>query len=379
MKFLPLILANLFRKKLRMALTLCSFAVALFLFGLLATIQAAFNVGLEIAGVDRLVVRNKTSIIMPLPYSYRDRILQIPGVKDINFATWFGGVYKDERNFIPQFATDDDSQLSMFNEFTVPKEQWEAYVADREGCIVGRYLVEKYGFKVGDRIPIRGTIWPGTWEFNVRGVYDGKKDVADTTQFWFHYKYLEERREWGKGTVGWYMVKVDNPDNAARIAKAIDETFANSPYESASETERAWNAGFVKQMGNIQLLILVIGTVVFFTLLLVTGSTLAMSVRERTGELGVLKAFGFSDGRILALVLLESLFPAAVGGGTGIFLAKLFTLGGDPTNGMLPIFLLSWDKVFLGLMFAIAIGGATGILPALVAMRLRIVDALRRV
>ncbi len=378
MKFLPLIFANLRRKKTRTVLTLGSFAVALFLFGLLATIQTAFNQGVEVAGVDRLVVRNKVSLIMPLPYAYRDRIAQIPGVRLVSFANWFGGYYQDPKNFFPQFAIETDTWHRMYPEFKIPPKEWADFVADREGCIIGRSTAEKYNFKIGDRVPIIASIWGGVWEFNVRGIYEGSRQEDDTTQFWFHWKYLEERRQYGKGTVGWYMVKVDDPDDAPRVARTIDDKFANSPWETSAESERAFAAGFVKQMGNIQLLILSIGGVVFFTLLLVTGNTMAMSVRERTGELAVLKTLGFSDGRVLRLILAEASTYALVGGGLGLAGAKLLTLRGDPT-GFLPVFYLAPEKMALGLLAAAVVGVASGIIPAVIAMRLKIVEALRRV
>ena len=270
MKFFRLVWSNLLRKKTRTTLTIGSFAVALFLFGLLVTIQTAFNQGVEVAGVDRLVVRNKISLIMPLPLSYQQQMLQIPGVKAVTFATWFGGYYQDPKNFFPQFAIQKETWLKMYPEFQVPKDQWSAFLADREACIVGQKTAQKYGIKVGDRIPIVASIWGGVWEFNVRGIYTGVRTEDDTTQLWFRWDYLDERRQWGKGTVGWYVVRVENPDDAMAVAKAIDGRFANSSWETKTDTERAFAAGFVKQMGNIKLLILVIGGVVFFTLLLVT-------------------------------------------------------------------------------------------------------------
>lgn len=379
MKYFRLIWSNLLRKKVRTTLTVGSFAVALFLFGLLAAIQTAFNQGIEVAGVDRLVVRNKVTLIMPLPYSYRDRMLQLPGVKAVSFSSWFGGYYQDERNFFPQFAIDKESWRTIYPEFKIPDDQWAAFLADKEGCIIGRQTATKYGFKVGDRVPIVASIFGGVWEFNVCGIYDGTRTEDDITQFWFRSDYLEERRNWGKGMVGWYVVKVDDPDHAVTVAKEIDDRFANSSWETKADTERAFAAGFVKQMGNIQLLIMVIGSVVFFTLLLVTGNTMAMSVRERTGELAVLKTIGFTDAAVLWLVLGESVLYAIQGGILGLLAVKLFTLRGDPTGGFLPLFYLSPAKMLLGLFFAIAIGAASGFIPALLAMRLRIVDALRRV
>jgi len=378
-KFLRLIWSNLLRRKVRTTLTIGSFAVALFLFGLLATIQTAFNQGIEVAGVDRLVVRNKISLIMPLPLAYKERMLQVPGVKMVTYASWFGGYYQDPKNFFPQFAVEKEGWLGMYPEFKIPREEWTAFLADKEGCVIGRQTAAKYGFKVGDRVPIVASIFGGVWEFNVCAIYDGARTEDDTTQFWFRADYLEERRQWGKGLVGWYVVKVDTPDHAMAVAKAIDDRFANSSWETKADTERAFAAGFVKQMGNIQFLILSIGSVVFFTLLLVTGNTMAMSVRERTGELAVLKTLGFTDAGVLWLILGESLLYAVQGGILGLGTVKLFTLSGDPTGGFLPLFYLSPAKMLLGLLVALIVGAASGIIPALLAMRLRIVDALRRV
>jgi putative ABC transport system permease protein len=379
MKYVHLVLSNLFRKKTRTALTMGSFAVALFLFGILAVVDGAFQQGVDVAGVDRLVVLNRVSIIQPLPLAYRDRLLRVAGVTHVTFANWFGGVYQDERNFFPQFAVDRESYRQMFTEFVVPDDQWQAFQTDKEGAIVGEALAERFKWKLGDRIPIKGTIFAGTWEFNVRGIYKGRRVQDDTTQFWFRWDYLDERKAFGKGWVGWYTVRIANPDDAVRLVKVIDEQFANSPAETKTDTEKAFAASFVKQMGNIQLLIMSVGSVVFFTLLLVTGNTMAIAVRERTRELAVLKAVGFSDRFVLALVIVETMIVAVVGGGVGLGLAKLFTLRGDPTGGLLPFFFLGPDDIALGLGLALAVGLAAGVLPALSASRLRVVDALRRV
>jgi putative ABC transport system permease protein len=379
MKFLPLVIANLFRKKIRTALTIGSFTVALFLFGLLVIVRGAFSQGVDIAGADRLVIINKTSLIQPLPLSYRDRLLRIPGIEQVTFQNWFGGVYQDEKNFFPQFAIDIDNQRAMYPEFVVPEDQWKAFVADRQGTIVGQSLADRFGWKVGDRIPIKGTIYTGQWEFNVRGIYRGTRAQDDTTQFWFHWDFLEERRAFGKGDVGWYVVRVGNPDQSVQVAKTIDAEFANSPFETKTDTEKAFAASFVKQMGNIEFLILTVGGVVFFTLLLVTGNTMAIAVRERIGELAVLKALGFSNRFVLLLVMMESLILAFIGGGLGMLLAKLFSLHGDPTNGILPYFYLPPLAIASGVGTALLVGVAGGILPAISAMRLRVVDAIRRV
>jgi putative ABC transport system permease protein len=379
MKYVPLVLSNLFRKKTRTALTSGSFAVALFLFGILAVVDGAFQQGVDVAGVDRLVVLNRVSIIQPLPLAYRDRLLRIPGVTHVTFANWFGGVYQDERNFFPQFAVDRETYRQMFTEFIVPDDQWQGFETDKEGAIVGEALAERFKWKIGDRIPIKGTIFAGTWEFNIRGIYRGRRVQDDTTQLWFRWDYLDERKAFGKGWVGWYTVRIANPDDAVRLVKVIDEQFVNSPAETKTDTEKAFAASFVKQMGNIQLLIMSVGSVVFFTLLLVTGNTMAIAVRERTRELAVLKAVGFSDRFVLMLVIAETMVVAVVGGGVGLGLAKLFTLRGDPTGGLLPFFYLASDDIALGLGLALAVGLAAGVLPALSASRLRVVDALRRV
>jgi putative ABC transport system permease protein len=380
MKFARLMLANLFRKKTRLVLTISSFAIALLLFGFLAIIRMAFSGGVDLAGADRLVIINRTSIIQPLPLAYRDRMLRIPGVKDVTHFNWFGGVYQDPKNFFGQFVIDVDHQRQMFPEFVVPEDQWQNFVKDRTGAIAGAATAKRFGWKIGDRIPIQGTFLPGTWEFTLDGIYHANRSGDDETQFWFQWDYFEEKvPERYKGMAGWYYVKVANPDDSARVAKAIDNEFANSAYETRTDTERAFAASWVKQFGNIEFLIMVIGTVVFFTLLLITGNTMAIAVRERTAELAVLKAVGFSDRFVLLFVLAEAAVIAAVGGAIGLGLAKLLTLGGDPTGGFLQIFSMPASTIPWGLGAALAVGIASGILPALGAMRLRVVDALRRV
>jgi putative ABC transport system permease protein len=379
MKYLPLIFANLFRKKLRTTLTVGSFIVALFLFGFLAIIHGAFSGGVDLVGIDRLMVINKVSIIQPLPLSYKDQIQRIPGVKYVTYQSWFGGIYQDPKNFFPSFAVDPDTQRLVFPELAVTDDQWKDFVGDREGAIVGKRTADRFKWKIGDRVPLQAPIYGGVWEFNIRGIYNSPREGEDLTQFWLQKQYLEERRTFGKGQTGWYTVKLDSPDDSSRVIKAIDDMFANSPYETKTETLAAMAASWVKQAGNIEFLILAIGGVVFFTLLLVTGNTMALAVRERLGELAVMKAVGFSDRFVLFIVLAESVLVAVVGGAIGLALAKLFTLGGDPTGGVLQTFLLPGSSMLLGMICAIAIGFLSGILPATTAMRLRVVDALRRV
>lgn len=382
MKFSRLILANLFRKKIRLVLTIGSFAVALFLFAFLAVVRDAFSRGADVAGADRLVIINRTSIINPLPLSYRDKILRIPGVKVITHNNWFGGIYQDEKNFFPQFVIDPENQRQVFPELVVPDDQWAAFLKDRQGAIVGRRTMERFHWKIGDRIPLKSTVFGNdAWEFNIDGVYHGKRAQDDETQFWFQWDYYEEKvPDRVKGNVGWYVLRLNSPDDAVRVAKAIDAEFANSPYETKTETESAFAAGWVKQFGNIRFLILSIGIVVFFTLLLVTGNTMAISVRERTAELAVLKAIGYSDRSVLFFVLAESLTIALFGGVLGLLLA----LGAIPVmsvalSGLLPNLILAPSVLVFGLVLALAVGIASGFLPGWGAMRLRIINALRRV
>jgi putative ABC transport system permease protein len=382
MKFSRIVLANLFRKKIRLLLTIGSFAVALFLFAFLAVVRDAFGRGADVAGADRLVIINRTSIINPIPLSYRDKIVRIPGVKVITHNNWFGGIYQEEKNFFPQFVIDPENQRQVFPELIVPDDQWANFVKDRQGAIVGARTAERFHWKVGDRIPIRATVFvPGTWEFNIDGIYHGNKPQDDETQFWFQWDYFEEKvPERYKGNVGWYVLKLNSPDDAVRVAKAIDSEFANSPYETKTETESQFAAGWVKQFGNIRFLIVSIGIVVFFTLLLVTGNTMAISVRERTGELAVFKAIGYSDGKVMMFVLLESLVIALIGGVMGLLLAMVAVPGiSKALNGLVPSLILQPSILVAGLLVALFVGLVSGLLPGIGAMRLRIVNALRRV
>lgn len=383
MKFSRLILANLLRKKARLVLTIGSFAVALFLFALLGVVNEAFGRGADVVSANRLVTINRTSIINTIPLSYRDEILRIPGVTAITHDNWFGGVYQDPKNFFPQFVIDPENQRKVYPELIVPDDQWNAFLKDRQGVIVGADTVKRFGWKVGDRIPITTTLYGlqnRALEFNIDGVYHGAKPEDDQTQFWLQWEYFKESvPDSVKGQVGWYTVLIANPEDAPRIAKAIDNMYLNSPYETRTETESAFAEGWVKQFGNIKFLIVSIGTVVFFTLLLVTGNTMAISVRERTNELGVLKAIGFSDGAVLGLVLAESM-AIALAGCVGLILALVaIPQLSRAMAGLLPPLLVTAKTLAYGVIAAILVGFAAGIIPAYGAMRMRVVTALRRV
>lgn len=380
MRFLPLLLANLRRRKIRTVLTVGSFVVALFLFGVLGSIHYGFRQGIDVAGADRLVVIGRTSIIQPLPITYHGRLQRIDGVQDVAHSTWFGGVYQDPKNFFPQFAIVPDDWRRMYPEFVVDDAEWQAFLADRQGVVIGRKLAARFGWQVGGRVPLKapGYLGGGSWEFNVRGIYRGTRPNDDETQFWLRHDYLYEKAPpFWKGIVGWYIVRVADPGRALAISRAIDAEFANSASETRTQTESAFAAAFVEQMGNVQFLLVAVGSVVFFTLLLVTGNTMAISVRERTNELAVLKAIGYSDRFVLGLVLAESLLIAAVGGGLGLWLARGLTEQ-DITGGLILLY-LPWPALALGTGVTLATGLLAGLLPALGAMRLDVVAALRRV
>lgn len=376
MKHLPLLIANILRKKIRTGLTIGSFMVALFLFGLLMILHGAFNQHGQ-TGADRLVVFNKVSIIRPLPYSYQQRLEQVTGVTGVAHMNWFGGIYQDERNSFAEYAIDPVTYFQMFPELTVPDDQWRAFLADREGCVVGAATAKRFNWKIGDRIPLKGTIYPGLWEFNLRGIYHGRPQ-DNTTSFLLRYDYLDERAGLSKGNVGWYFVRIANPDDSERISKAIDNLFSNSPYETTTQSESTFMTAWLKQVGNIELLILSVGGVVFFTLLLVTGNTMAIALRERVRELALLKAVGFSNEFVMFLVLAESLVVALIGGSIGLGLAKLFSLRGDPTH-LLGYFNLPLSGVIAGLFLTLVVGILSAFLPALSAMRLTVIDGLRRI
>ena len=384
MKYLRLIFSNLKRKKLRTTLTALSILVAFVLFGFLAAVRVAFNQGVDVAGVDRLVVRHKVSIIQFLPQSYRDRIERIDGVDLAVHATWFGGIYQKPSNFFAQMPVEPEPFLDMFPEYLLDPEERAAWLSTRTGAIAGRVTADRFGWKVGDRIPIQATIWTkkdGTraWEFDLVGIYEGAEKGTDTSNFFFRQDYFEEARAWGDGNVGWYYVRVENPEEAAQVAQAIDAEFANSPAETKSEPEGAFVQGFANQVGNIARILMAILAAVFFTILLIAGNTMAQTVRERINELAVLKAVGFTDRGVLGLVLGESCLLTGIGGLLGLGIAwLLITVKGDPTGGAFPVFYFPIPDLILGVFLVLLVGIATGLFPSIQARRLQIADALRR-
>ncbi|MCB1042325.1 MAG: ABC transporter permease [Acidobacteria bacterium] len=384
MKYLSLIFTNLGRKKIRTSLTFMSVLVAFILFGLLGAVQTALSQGVDVAGADRLVVRHKVSIIQMLPYSYGNRMAQMDGIDLATHFVWFGGIYQDPKNFFPQMPVDPIPFLDMYPEYELSQDHRDAWLNTRTGAIVGRKLADRFGWKIGDRIPIQATIWTKkdggrTWEFDIVGIYDSKKKGVDLTQFFFRYDYFDETRRGAEGQVGWYVVRVKNPDQAADVAKNIDDMFANSPYETKAETEGAFVQAFAKQIGNITSIIIAIMSAVFFTILLVAANTMGQSVRERIVELGVLKAIGFTDRSVWAMVLGEAIMLTATAGLIGLGLSWLAVSGmSDSLSGVFPVFYLPVKTVLIGIALTVAVGLVAGSIPSFQAGQLRIADALRR-
>jgi putative ABC transport system permease protein len=383
MKFLYLIGSNLKRKKLRTALTVLSIMVAFVLFGFLCAIKQALVGGVNMAKADRLVVRNKVSLILSLPQSYQSRIDRIAGVALSAHLTWFGGIYQEPKNFFPQMAVVPEDILKAYPEIVLAPDQRQAWLQSRTAAIVGRKTALRFGWKIGDKIPIQSAIWTkkdgsGLWEFDLAGIFDGKEKGTDTTPLYFRYDYFDEARNYNKGQVGWYVIRVKDPSQAVGIAHRIDDEFANSSAETISETEGAFVQAFGKQIGDVALITAGIMGAVFFTILLVAGNTMSQAVRERTGELGVLKAIGFTNGHVLFMVLAESWLIALIGGLAGLGLAWAIISRGDPTGGLLPLFFLPPSDLAVGMAISAALGFVTGIFPALQATRLRVADALRR-
>jgi putative ABC transport system permease protein len=383
MKFLPLVWRNLRRRKVRTLFTTLSIVVAFLLFGLLAALNLAFTMGVDVADMDRLILTHKVSLIQLLPLSYESRIEAIPGVVGVVHQTWFGGIYQDPKNFFMQLPVDPERWLRMYPEYRLPEDQKKKFIADRTCAIVGRATADRFGWKVGDRVPIQGTVWTKrdgsrAWEFDICGIFDAAKKGVDTSTFVFHYDYFDEARQFGRGLVGWYVIRIGDPSRAKQIIDRIDSTFANSEYETKTVPEKAFAQAFAAQIGDIGAIIRAIITAVFFTILLVAANTMAQSVRERTSELAVLKTLGFTNRGVLAMVLAEACLLACVGGGVGLALGALAISAGDPTGGFLPIFYFPGKDAVWGVVLVLLLGVATGLLPALQAMRLSIVEALRR-
>jgi putative ABC transport system permease protein len=385
MNDLVLIRKNLFRKKLRAILMIVSIVVAFAIFGVLASFERAFYAGEEQALDNRLVVVNKIHFTQPLPISYYRRVAAIEGVEKITHSNWFGGYYQDPKNELVVFAVEPESFMDvMESSFIFPAEERKSFIRERTGAYVGEALAKRWGWKVGDRIPLGSNIFSQkdgshTWYFTIVGIFKGQKAMDDTNYMVFQYKYLDETRSFGKDYIGWLTLQTESPSLNDKVIKTIDDIFANSPYETATDTEKAFNKAFLAQVGDIALIVGLVVSASFLTILMIVGNTMVMSIRERTLEIGVFKALGFSDGHILRLVLGESLLLAAIGGSIGLGIAALAVQNlRQQLMSFIPGMTLQPEIIATGVVLIILLGLITGLIPALNAMRLKIADALGR-
>jgi putative ABC transport system permease protein len=383
-RYLPLLWAGLFRKKTRTILTLLSIVVAFALFGLLQAVQAAFESGADAADAKRLLATARYSIIEPLPMAYQRRIEQVPGVVGVAYADWFGAKYQNESNAFPVFAVDPARYLDMYPEFTIAREQREAFVKTRTGAVAGKRLADRFGWRVGQKLPISSEIHPKTdgsmnWEFDLVGIIDADDPAVrgNTDMVLINVAYFDEARQVGKGKTGWYIVRIADSTQARGISASIDTLFMNSPDETKTQPEKEFAIGFAKQIGDIGALVTRILVAVFFTILILTGNTMAQSIRERIPELAILKTLGFSDGKVTALVLAEAVLLLILGGaiGMGAAVAAMPALNGS-TGGRFPPLFVGPETWLLAAAVAAVVALVIGLPPALRANRLKIVDAL---
>lgn len=380
-----LIVKNLFRKKLRAILMLVSILIAFLIFGVLAGFERAFNSGEDVAAADRLVVVNKINFTQPLPIAYFNRVRGIDGVRQATHFNWFGGYYQDPKNFMIVMAVEPETYMQVYDDqIDVPAAARQAFVRERTGALVGETMLKKWGWKVGDRVPLMSNIFTQkngsrTWDFTIVGTFTGRKPNVDTNFMVFQYQYFNETQNLGRDLIGWMALNTTSPSANDRVAKAIDQMFANSFYETATDTEKAFNKAFAAQLGNIALIVALVVGAAFATILMIVGNTMAMAVRERTREIGVLKTLGFPGGRILRLVLGESVLLALLGGLPGIALAALFAAAMETSVGnFIPGFAVTPGIALTAVALMLALGLATGLIPAINAMRLNIATALGR-
>ncbi len=384
MNFLKLVLRNALRHKLRTALTVLGLVVAILSFGLLQTVVGAWFAGADAAAPTRLITRNAISLVFPLPISYRDKIRSVEGVRAVSYANWFAGIYQDPKNFFPQFAVEPRTYFGMYRDYLVPPDEFAAFLRDRKGAVIGRKLADTHHLKVGDVMPLRGTIYPGTWEFTIRAIYDGAEAKTDTSQMFFHWDYLNETlKKRGRGRVdqvGIYLVDITDADRAAEVSQAVDQLFKSSLAETLTETERAFQIGFVKQTEALVIAIRIVSYVVILIILAVMANTMAMTARERLAEYATLKALGFSPGYVAALILGESLAIAAVGAAIGIVLTfPVSDWFAAQVGTLFPVFEVSGKTVALQIVCALSVGAAAALIPGRRAAVVKIVDGLRAI
>jgi len=384
MHILKILFKNAFRHKLRTALTILSITIAILAFSLLRTVISAWSAGVDASSASRLVTRNAVSLIFTLPLSYKEKIRQTEGVGIVSYANWFGGIYIDEKNFFANFAVDPKSYLDLYPEFMLSEAQKNAFLRDRKSFVAGRKLAEKYGWKIGDIVTLRGTIYPGNWEFVMRGIYRGRDETADESQFFFHWDYLNETlKKTAPGRadqIGWYMIGVTNPDLATEVAERIDRAFKNSIAETLTETEKAFQLGFVSMSNAIITAIRLVSLVVIVIILAVVANTMVMTSRERIGEYAIFKTLGFGGGRIAGLIVGESLVITMTGCAIGVALtfptAKLF---GRAMGSYFPVFNVGNDTIGYAIVSSVLVGIIAAIIPTYRAIKLPIADGLRSI
>lgn len=379
-----LLLKNAFRHRLRTLLTMVGLVVAICAFGLLRTIVDAWYAGVEGSSSTRLVVRNSTSLTFPLPLGHGERLRAVDGVRQVSWSNWFGGVYITERNFFPQFAVDAATYLPLYPEYRLSDAERLAFLRDRQGAIVGRKLADKFGWKVGDAIPLRGTIFPGTWTFTLRGIWDGAEARTDESQLLFHWQYLNERLRQKTARradqVGVFILGIDAPDNAALVSQRVDALFANSLAETLTETEAAFQLGFVAMSEAILVAVQAVSLIIVVIIMAVMANTMAMTARERLAEYATLKALGFSPGFVVRLLFGESLLIAAIGGLAGLLLTLPLAAAFRAAVGTLfPVFQVSTLTMALQIGAALGVGAVAAAWPAWRMSRIDIVDGLRHV
>ncbi len=378
MKFARLVWANLFRNKRRTVLTALSVAVAFFLFGTLRSVLTTLDAAARVGSEARLVTSSASGITFVLPEAHAQRLAAQEGVKSVSWANWFGGYYQDPNDFFAQFAIKADTYLRMYPEIVIPSEERDAFLRERTAAIAGVGLMERYGWQVGQTVTLRGTIFQGDWEFVIRSTYVPENPSFGDETFFFHYEYLYERTNGGISP-GWFVLELDDPSQAAAVASRIDAQFENSTAPTKTETERAWQTGFITMWGNVGFLVRAIGTAVFFAILLVAANTMIMAIRERVHEVAVMKTLGFQNGTLVGIVLAESLLITLLGGAVGLLGARLAFAGDNPMNSFFPGFGVEWSTIALGLGIAALLGLVSGAVPAWQSARLSVVQALRRV
>ncbi len=385
MELLKLLARNTLRHKLRTLLTIVGVGVAVMAFTLLRTVVTAWYAGVEASAANRLITRHAVSFVFPLPLAYRDRIAQIPGVNRVTYASWFSGVYIDKNQFFARLAVDSETFFDVYPEFVIEREQFDAFKRERNACVIGIDIARRYNLKLGDIMPIEGDVFPGQWEFVVRGIYQPRDQTTDPSSMMFHYQYLEERirqeMPQRSGEIGWYIVRISDPESSATISREIDALFANSRAETKTETERAFQQNFLSAASAVITAMNIMSFVIIGIILLVLGNTMVMSARERTHEFAVLKALGFSGGQLFFLIAGESLILSTLGSALGLLVTIPAVRGFQAAlpKGWFPVFYIKPETILFACAAAFVVGFTASIIPLRRVLSTRIVEGLRHV